>query len=405
MLDDYHWLTGPQADSILQDGSLDAGPLHVAAQRLRRTLSASRTHLVLQQLQLRRRAATKFRAADRLFFTERSLQQATGDVLAGYKAERFADRGSVIDLCCGIGGDLMALGGRNGRCDARSCTHGVDADPLMTLLAAANCRRAGLAVQLRAADAADCDVAAHAGWHIDPDRRAAGRRTTRLPSFAPDIDQLRVLLERNQNAAVKLAPATSVPDDWQASAEREWIEHHRECRQQVAWFGELASTSPDLRRGLCRATWIGGDGRQRDTFAGPRDQAVAAARRLGRYLYEPSPALLAAGLVGAVAMHDRLEPIAPGAAYLTSDEEICRRLLSRFEIADVLPFDVRRVKRLLAERGYGRLELKCRHAPVSIDRLRRQLKVTGDQQATVIVTTISDRVTAIVARRIVPPSP
>ena len=77
-------------------------------------------------------------------------------------------------------------------------------------------------------------------WHCDPDRRADGRRTTRGELFEPPLDALARLLGQNSNAAIKLAPATEAPASWQASAELEWLGSRGECRQQVAWFGELA---------------------------------------------------------------------------------------------------------------------------------------------------------------------
>ena len=60
---------------------------------------------------LRRRAAAKFGPfADRMLFTEAGLEQATRLVVARHRAARLRafDALSLVDLGCGIGGDLLA---------------------------------------------------------------------------------------------------------------------------------------------------------------------------------------------------------------------------------------------------------------------------------------------------------
>ncbi len=138
---------------------------------LRRELSPARTHLVVEQVALRQRRRVKFADAERMFFTARGLEQATDEVLAAYKARRFAGRDSVFDLCSGIGGDFIAL--------ARlRPTTAIDRDPGMAIIAQANAR-AVLGVEAeraiaRQGHASETDVRTCAAWHIDPDRRDRG---------------------------------------------------------------------------------------------------------------------------------------------------------------------------------------------------------------------------------------
>ncbi|MGB6164688.1 MAG: hypothetical protein WBF75_19385, partial [Pseudonocardiaceae bacterium] len=40
------------------------------------------------------------------------VEQASSEVIAEHRARRFAGAVRVADLCCGIGGDLLALGGQ-----------------------------------------------------------------------------------------------------------------------------------------------------------------------------------------------------------------------------------------------------------------------------------------------------
>ena len=134
--------------------------------------------LVADQVGLRQRGLKKFARAERLFFSAVGLEQATDGWTAAYKAERFRAGGRVIDFCCGIGGDLMALSG----C---AVARGVDRDPVAALLAEANCLAVSNTARSTAADRATVAVgvgevsatplAADDYWHIHPDRcRRAG---------------------------------------------------------------------------------------------------------------------------------------------------------------------------------------------------------------------------------------
>ena len=88
-LADYQWLTGDEATMLLAELADDPSPLHTAIARLRRNLTATRAHLLIEQVELRRRAAEKFTLAARMFFTRTALEQATDEKTAAYKALRF----------------------------------------------------------------------------------------------------------------------------------------------------------------------------------------------------------------------------------------------------------------------------------------------------------------------------
>ena len=59
---------------------------------------------------LRLKARSKFDRAMDMFFTRSGLEQASAeDVVARHRSGRYAGASQVADLCCGIGGDLIAL--------------------------------------------------------------------------------------------------------------------------------------------------------------------------------------------------------------------------------------------------------------------------------------------------------
>ena len=82
-IDDYRWLVGEEAGGLLVRLA-EAGddPLR-AARQLSGQCSAQRVRLILEQLELRRRAVKKFAAADQMYFTARALLQASDEVVAG----------------------------------------------------------------------------------------------------------------------------------------------------------------------------------------------------------------------------------------------------------------------------------------------------------------------------------
>ena len=87
---------------------------------------------------------------------------------------------------------------------ARGPTVGVDRDPIAVLLAEANlaaCRLPNGSVQT--AELATLSVAEFAAWHIDPDRRPEGRRTTRVVLHDPPPAAIECLLAECPHGAVK----------------------------------------------------------------------------------------------------------------------------------------------------------------------------------------------------------
>ena len=397
--DDYRWLTSPAAEPWLNSMRDSQLPLTAQVAALRRELSPERTHLVLELTALRDRAQAKFTHADAMFFTARGLEQATDEIVAAYKAQRFHGRDVIFDLCTGIGGDLLALA-------AAGTTTAFDRDPIMAILATANgracfdrrttnnppptCHALDVEKLGEQPDFAECSA-----WHIDPDRRSTGRRTTRVDLHEPATGAIDLLLARNPHAAVKLAPAAQLPDDWPERAELEWISRGRECRQLVAWFGDLAHDT-----GRRRATVLGDGTMPPRSILGTDELAPPRIAPIGRYLFEPDAAVLAADLGPTLAAEQALAGITTGIAYWTGDAPLADPALACFEVLEVLPFRVKPLSALLRARNIGQLEIKKRGVALDPAELRRQFRLKGDEAATLLLAPIAKRVTAVLARRV-----
>ena len=391
-LDDYRWLVSNRAADWLDRAASRQTTLVAIARQLRAGLTSERVHLVLEQAVLRRRGRDKFSSANRMFFTPLGLEQASDERTAAYKAARFPPAATVADLCCGIGGDLMALA-------ARGPAIGADRNPVVALFAAANCH----AARHTTADVHTCDVRHvrlehYAAWHLDPDRRPEGRRTTRIDRYEPAIDAIRQFLEACHDSAVKLAPAAEVPHEWARRAELEWIGHSRRCKQLVAWFGNLAR-----HPGRRSATVLSRGSEPPRRVIGLPNVEIPVAPSVDRYLFEPHAAVLAAKLAGTLATEYALSAVAPGIGYLTGDRPLSDRALAAFRVTDVLPLDLKRVKELLRRRGIGRLEVKKRGVPHDPEQIRKKLRVAGEKSATLMIARLGDAVTAILTERLPEP--
>lgn len=383
-LSDYSWLTSDEASPWLARFAEDERPPLELQSDLRRELSSERARLIAEQLDLRRKAVEKFgERAARMFFHRVRLEQATDFWIARYKASRVPEGATIADYCCGIGGDLLALA-------ERGAAAGWDNDEIACRLARANVPTAAVTcgdVERKTPDGVDM-------WHLDPDRRDRGRRSTTVAAYAPGPELVDRWLAINPCGAVKLAPAGMAPTSWASHAELEWITRDRQCRQQVAWFGPLA-TAPGRRRAtrIMRSDNV-------ESFVGDPVLHSEPAAAPGRFVFDPDASVLAADLLGAFAAAHNLSTLGPGGAYLTGDAAINVPLATRLAVRDSMPLRPALLAKYLGERRIGTVEIKKRGVAIDPETLRRQLKLRGDGQATLVLTRIGRRELAIVAERV-----
>lgn len=391
---DYDWLLGDDARRWLAELADDRTPVERLVTRLRRELSLERTHLIVEQLDLRRRARAKFSQADRMFFTRQSLEQATDERLADWKAARFGPRSLIGDLCVGVGGDALSLA----RC---APVVAVERDPIVAKLAAANAReldrprlRVLTADVERALDEHPAEFVAAPGtaWHVDPDRRATGTRTTHVDFCQPGPATIARWRTWSGAGAVKLAPATVVPGDWSRDCQREWVETRGECRQQLLWFGDLAQHA-----GRRSATIVDRGVGPRTVVERPESAEPFIVERPRRYVADPRPAVYAAGLATSLAAEQGAASLGDEHGYLTNDEPVNDAAWQQYEVLDVLPFDRRRLKEALRARTWGRVVWKSRGVDADLARLSRELAASGDSSGVVLLATFDARTWAILA--------
>ncbi len=271
-----------------------------------------------------------------------------------------------------------------------------------------NPRGAQTAARVVCDDVKNFSLANFEAWHIDPDRRPTGRRTTRINLHEPGPEVLKGLLMTCPSGAIKLAPAATFEEPWWKEAELEWISRDRQCRQLVAWFGALAQHS-----GKRRATKVRGGSNERSntiaaSFIGQPNLESAVAPKLGRYVFEPDPAVLAAKIEGALAAKLDLQAVAIEIAYFTADRATDHPLMSAFEVLDVMPYHAKTIRKWLAARGIKQIEIKKRGVPLDPEAVRRDVlpreQNHGQEVAngvTILLTRIDGRICAIMGRRVI----
>ncbi|MCM1970301.1 MULTISPECIES: class I SAM-dependent methyltransferase [Streptomyces] len=377
-MNDLAPLLTPEGRALLDAvrGTAPADELAVAT-RLRRDHPAELVSAALGQARLRQRAVAKFGAEDaaRMFFTPNGVEQSTRASVAAYRAGRLRELGvsSVADLCCGIGGDAIALARAGIRVLA------VDRDPLTAAAARANAEALGLTdlIEVREADVTEVDTSGYDAVFVDPARRSSGRGRIFDPeAYSPPLSwAVEAALKAPRAAALKIAPGIpheAVP----AEAEAEWISDGGDVKEAVLWFG----TAP----GTVRATLLPGP-RTLVSRGLPNPEV----RPVARYLYEPDGAVIRSHLVAEVAEELDGGLIDPTIAYVTADTLRPTPYATVYEITDRLPFNVKRLKALLREREVGTLTVKKRGSAVEPEELRRKVKPQGPNAATVFLTRVA----------------
>ncbi|MDQ6875077.1 MAG: SAM-dependent methyltransferase, partial [Actinomycetota bacterium] len=115
-------------------------------------------------------------------------------------------------------------------------------------------------------------------------------------------------------------------------------------------------------------------------------------------LYEPDGAVIRAHLVAEVAAQIGAWLLDPRIAYLSADERVDTPFAVAYEVTDVLPFSLKRLRRVLLARDVGVLTVKKRGSPIEPETLRRQLRLRGAGHAVVVVTRVAGDPTALVCR-------
>ncbi|MFC0628818.1 class I SAM-dependent methyltransferase [Kribbella deserti] len=354
--------------------------------KLRKRYDATLVTAAVTQASLRHRAAAKFGPADaaRMYFTPDGLEQATRTTVGVHRAQRLASAlpgASVVDLGCGIGGDLIAMA------RAGLLVTGVERDEATAEAARANLTTLGLPGTVITGEVEATDLTPYDAVFADPARRSEGRRLFDPNAYSPPWSFVTALLEGT--ACVKLAPGIpheAVPE----GVEAEWVSDAGEVKEAALWSGRLSSGVPR------RATLLGLSSGVVTVTEAPE----AEVGPVGRYIYEPDGAVIRAGLVTAVAEAVGGHLLDPRIAYVTGDTYAPTPLASTYEVLGEVPYKEKALRAWIRAEGIGTLEIKKRGIDVDPAQLRRKLTPKGPASATLIITRIGRDAVAYTCHRL-----
>jgi len=361
---------------------MDVGPdaaLALSAS-LRAEYPADLVAAALTQQALRVAGRAKFGLADQMLFTRSGLEQASSEPVARHTATRFAGATVMADLCCGIGGNLIALAGRGRR------LIGVDNDQVSLELARHNVSVYAPSSQAAfvRTDVGELKLAGIDAVYIDPARRVGQRR---LPSgqYTPPLGWCIRLAESVPKVGVKAAPGLRrdlVPPGW----ETEFISVGRELKEALIWSPALATSASRatvLRSGDMLAS---GDTLTSDAEAEPVPLAPP-----GAFLFDPNPAVTRAGLVADLARRIGAWQIDPMIAFLSADAPAITPFARTLRVVESAPWHEKRFAARLRELGIGAADIRRRGLAGDVERIHRRLGLRGAGAAVLVLTRVSDR--------------
>jgi hypothetical protein len=203
-------------------------------------------------------------------------------------------------------------------------------------------------------------------------------------AMSPSLSAVLRLATQQPALGAKLAPGVphrALP----TGTEAEWVSYAGDLLECALWFGPLAGPAARRATLLPSGATLTGTGEIR-----------APVGTVGDFLHEPDPAVIRAGLVAEAAATVDGRLVDPSIAYVVTDRPAASPFFRSYAVQDVLPFSVKRLRTALRARGVGRLTVKKRGFAMEPETLIKQLRLTGDAAATVVLTRIGDSPVALI---------
>ncbi len=375
---------------------------------LRKTFPANLLHAGLALAALQIKGHLKFPELSYVWTTPEALEQASGIAVARHKASRFraASVANILDFCCGIGGDALALA------EVAPVT-AVDLSPVRTACLRYNLEQISRPhpVEIQTADirTVSKSVSNDAFFHIDPSRRhsATGGKTQRSAQYEdliPGPEVVEALITRFAGGVLKLSPAVNFSD--LPPGHVELVSQHGTVLQALLWTGRFTEKLPVNRR---TATIVGTSPWSFTGDIQSSGEAPMPVEPMTGYLYELDGTLTRGGLATAYAATKGLTPLTPDGGYLHANALITDPPLTTFQILTTVPFSEPRVAEALAHlpesNTSGPIEVKTRGGlpGINTDQLQKTWTQTAPRNLTVLLFRHHDDVLAVIAKRLAAP--
>ena len=352
--------------------------------QLRQVVSSEHAAAAYELAWVRAHATRKFPDGDALFFTKTALEQASHQRVSTHRAIMFAGATHIADVCCGCGGDLLALA------TVAPCT-ALDSDPGRVAMAEANLHARGLTHRVT------CICADALTWALpddvdavffDPGRRASNGRIYDHDAYLPPLTSANAWRRPGRRIAIKCAPGIDYRQlPFATPYAIECVSLDGDLRETVVW---LDADLPWQHR----ATVLDDNGMHLldDTYTPAQIACTAPAS----FFYEPDAAVIRAGLVQHLAARIGATMIDPQIAYLTHPDALFTPFARCWRVITTVPFSERHLREILRAHGAGAVTVKKRGSPIDTDALAKRLSQPHGVPMVVVLTRVAGAHTAIV---------
>ncbi len=359
------------------------------------------SRLVATQVKYLQRAKDKLPSyyAARCILTQIAYEQSSSEATALHKREMGVCGESLLDLTCGLGVESFSLSSGFRRVIA------VERDEVVAEMAQENFKRLGasnIEVHCSSAEEFVKSCTEHFDWVIiDPDRRGAdGSKRVLLDECSPNIlammDRLRSIANR---VVIKLSPLFDCDEARRLfeDARVEVVSLGGECKEVVIYIDFEGNGRGDV---IASALGIG-------------SVAASSTKALNKTTYDcctkefscmiiPDVSLqksrLASSIMSEIATIDNDNSY----AFATEEQMVNfdpSRHLGRVEqIEEIIPYEPKRLRRKLAERGVKRATILKRNFPYSTEQIKRQLKIDEGGAVRVAFTTLNGENIAVILK-------
>ena len=319
-----------------------------------------------------------------------NMEQCSSEQTAKYKGSLTptlspSERGTFVDLTGGFGIDFYFIA-KSQKLDANSHNIYVEHNPELCEIARHNFQVLGLEAEVVKDEAEDyLKKMSHADFiYLDPARRDAhGSRTYDIKDCTPNVIELMpLLLEKADTILLKLSPML----DWQKAVkdlknvhEVHIVSVDNECKELLLVIKQQPCMTLKI---VC----VNND----DIFEfSPSIHPTVNHESLTmNYLYEPNASIMKAGCFKEIEEAFDVSQLSNNSHLFVSDKEIKKFPGRQFHIETMTSMNKQELKAAL--QGIDRANIAVRNFPMSVEALRKKLKLKDGGDVFIFGTTLSD---------------
>ena len=342
-----------------------------------------------------------------------NMEQCSSEQTARYKAKIAGSGESFVDLTGGFGVDFywMSQGFKH--------RHYVEKDEALCAISTENFRLLGLSCSVNCESASTClsHLDAVDLIYLDPARRNEyGGRTYSIEDCTPNVlELLPLLMQKANRVMLKLSPML----DWRKAVE-DIQKPNANSQKSIASVSEVHIVSVDneckelllvLEKGLrvemgytlfCvnnESIFKTDDSEQNGTllsvnhsFTPSKDRVYSGQAQEPLYLYEPNASMMKAGCFTALEQRYPVCQVAMNSHLFLSSDEIDDFPGRKFQVQAISSMNKQELKEIVNQKltPMERANISVRNFPLTVDQLRKKLKLKDGGDVYIFATTLAD---------------